>query len=327
MWLYNQYVNLPRFSKTAKNHKTWSKFAEWENQEQHQETFIYLANLYTNQFKWNNLPSTCNEIALERTLFFYGVAIFFKDREPYKKDSYTDIADTDRAAAYWHTPVMLTEGVNLYYEHIHRKAYSYNFEKTFRIDNSVLIRDNVAMFPPYITTMIYAQKLTDAARSIDVLTDQMKYPAIVEGDETDLLSIERLFDRIRRNESAILTVPGWIDGKIKTTPLGSTGQGQNLAALWDHYNALMNQYLTRRGIDNANTDKKERLVVAETRANNELVQRSADVMLDSRKRACEEINKMYGLNISVEWRHPPEEGEVMSLGPDQGANTVQTERD
>jgi hypothetical protein len=34
---------------------------------------------------------------------------------------------------------------------------------------------------------------------------------------------------------------------------------------------------------------------------------SADVMLKARERACEMINKIFGLNISVELRNKPEE--------------------
>ena len=49
-------------------------------------------------------------------------------------------------------------------------------------------------------------------------------------------------------------------------------------------------------------DKRERLVADEVQANNEQVQASEDVMLKARQRACEEINRIFGTNISVERR-------------------------
>ena len=65
---------------------------------------------------------------------------------------------------------------------------------------------------------------------------------------------------------------------------------------------ILNECLTFLGINNANTDKRERLVTNEVDSNNEMIQINSDVMLETRKQACEEINKMFGLNISVERR-------------------------
>ena len=65
---------------------------------------------------------------------------------------------------------------------------------------------------------------------------------------------------------------------------------------------VLNECFTRLGINNANMDKRERLVADEVQANNEQVQASEDVMLKARQRACEEINRIFGTNISVERR-------------------------
>ena len=65
---------------------------------------------------------------------------------------------------------------------------------------------------------------------------------------------------------------------------------------------VLNECLTFLGINNANTDKRERLVTNEVESNNEMIQVNSDVMLEARKQACKEINEMFGLNISVERR-------------------------
>ena len=63
---------------------------------------------------------------------------------------------------------------------------------------------------------------------------------------------------------------------------------------------ILNEFFTDIGVNNANMDKKERMVANEVEANNEQVKASEDVLLKSREEACKQINRIFGLNISVE---------------------------
>jgi hypothetical protein len=62
---------------------------------------------------------------------------------------------------------------------------------------------------------------------------------------------------------------------------------------------ILNEFFTDIGINNANMDKKERMVSTEIEANDEQVKASEDVLLRSREEACKQINRIFGLNISV----------------------------
>ena len=68
-----------------------------------------------------------------------------------------------------------------------------------------------------------------------------------------------------------------------------------------------NEFLTCLGINNSNTDKRERLISAEVNSNNQFVSCNVNKMLEARQRACELINAKFGLNISVELRTPQKE--------------------
>jgi hypothetical protein len=55
------------------------------------------------------------------------------------------------------------------------------------------------------------------------------------------------------------------------------------------------------GIDNANQDKKERLVEAEVGANDAQTDSLRFVALQARQQGIEHVNKTFGLNITVDY--------------------------
>jgi hypothetical protein len=65
---------------------------------------------------------------------------------------------------------------------------------------------------------------------------------------------------------------------------------------------LWNEVMTYLGIGNAKQDKKERLVADEVAANDEQIESSREVMLKARQLACDKINNMFNLSISVDYR-------------------------
>ena len=76
--------------------------------------------------------------------------------------------------------------------------------------------------------------------------------------------------------------------------------------LMDYKHSVEAELLTFLGINNPAVDKKERLITDEANSNNQLIQSFAEMQLEARRRACDEINAMFGLEISVELREPVE---------------------
>ena len=71
--------------------------------------------------------------------------------------------------------------------------------------------------------------------------------------------------------------------------------------------AMWNEALTFLGINNANTEKRERLITNEVDANNVHIDLSAECFLKAREKACEQINRVFGTEISVTMRERGEE--------------------
>lgn len=319
MW-FNNIFNYPIAPGSATKRMT-KKLAAWENQEAYQDVFIHLANMWMTLFKWDGLPDTCDERALEYTLMFSGKALFFRDDEPLSIGDYPVIGDGN--AHYFHTPVVLGEGLNIYYDHTNRRAYSYKYNKNFTINNSVLIRNNRLMNPTLPMIMVMTRRLANALRTIESLASHYKLPYLFRMDESELKSWEVFEQQRQNNETAIFASKSLNPDAISVMPTGiSPGM---LKELWDNYHNLENNTFTRFGINNANTEKRERLIDSEVKANDGLIQVSIEPYLLARKEACELINKMFGLNISVSLRNEVNYGDTYndSMGvPDSGKPPV-----
>lgn len=66
--------------------------------------------------------------------------------------------------------------------------------------------------------------------------------------------------------------------------------------------SIKNDFLTEVGLNNANTDKRERLIVDEVNANNDEVQANVQHWIDNINEGLRRANMLFGLNLSVKLR-------------------------
>lgn len=66
--------------------------------------------------------------------------------------------------------------------------------------------------------------------------------------------------------------------------------------------SIKNDFLTEVGLNNANTDKRERLIVDEVNANNDEVQANVQHWLDNIREGLRRANALFGLNLTVALR-------------------------
>lgn len=250
------------------------------NNVQFNELLGRLCNIGLSRFKWNGLPKTCNERALEMQLFFFGKALFFEDKEK----------------GFMNTQVELPGPFNIYYESIERVAYGWNYHVTYNETNSVIIRANKTMTPDYLIVWTYAPKITNALRAIDVHMETLKRPFIIVCEDREKKSVRAALEKITDNEIAIVG-RSFAQNNIEVMSMASTSY---LSEFWSSAKNYMNQCLNGLGVDNNFTEKKERLVVSESVGESNSVRHSLESELEMRQQACDEINRMFGLNVSVE---------------------------
>ena len=128
------------------------------------------------------------------------------------------------------------------------------------------------------------------------------------GEEKSILTLKNIYKKYQGNEPVIFGDKNFIsDNPIRAI---STLAPFIVDKMDIHKQNVWNEALTFLGIKNANTDKRERLITAEVDANDEQINSNLEVMLEARNRACKDINKMFGLNISVRVRGGEEDEPV-----------------
>lgn len=249
-------------------------------------------------FDWENLPNNMESRWIERYLFSDGKCIFFEDPNMgYMVAGYGQ----DGQVNCYDDPTLVTPIA---------PNYVYSGKQLINGDNCYVIRNNDMMLPEFATVRYYAYKLCNLDRAIDVNIEAQKSPIIVKCTDKQRLSLKQAINQRRDNEPVIYVDNSFDKDMITSLDLKPPMVFKDLQ-LQKHM--VLNEFFTDIGINNANMDKRERMVANEVEANNEQVKASEDVLLKSREEACKQINRIFGLNISVKRKDYRDISEIESL--------------
>lgn len=239
-------------------------------------------------FKWNNLPNGLDEKWIERYLFRDGSCIFYKDTVLGLMVAGTGYAGPLNA---YSEPTLLQPIA---------PNYMYEGPELMNNENAVIIRNNDDMVPTAPTIQLYAMRLTDIDRTITTNVIAQKIPLIIKTSNRQLQTFKNVIRQRNDNEPVI-----YGDKSLDTTEaiqVLKTDAPIVFDKLEVQKHMVWNECMSFLGVNNANMDKRERVVTGEVEANDEQIRASEDVMLKARQKAAELINGIFGTNISVERR-------------------------
>lgn len=244
-----------------------------------------LMELSMSMFEWKNLPDTVDERYLELGLFSSGCMVFFKD------DVIGELA----------LNMTYQGGFDIYGEPTRRRAYSrYNqFQTTLDKDNSVIIWNNMLRTNSALDVQMFAYRLYNLDRIVDINANAQKTPVLITCDEKQKLTMKNLYMKYEGNYPVIF---GDSNLDIKSLSVLKTDAPFVSDKIYDLKVKIWNEALTYLGISNINTTKKERMITDEVIRNQGGTIASRYSRLESRRRAVKKINKMFGLNITVDYR-------------------------
>ena len=267
----------------------------FQNNNQYGMYLERLTELAISMFEWKNLPDTCDERFLELTLFTNGYAVFFKDEDL----SRTGLSDSD-TGSYLALPVATNGRWNVYNVPTKRRAYASNgYNKNLDENNSVMIYNNLLHTNSINISMTYAKRLYNLDRIVDVNANAQKTPVLILANEQQRLTMLQVYQKWDGNEPVIF---GDRDLDMKLVQALRTDAPYIADKIQALKTELWNEALTYLGISNISFQKRERMISDEVLRNQGGTIASRYSRLNARRKSADQINKMFGLNIEVDFR-------------------------
>ena len=254
-----------------------------------EQLFDYAVKLFT----WSNLPDTIPQKEIEIRLMLYGIAGVTRFNN-----------GTLRAC-----DVNLF-GITDYFDEFESFNYTSPKESGARKigETGVLIANNSLHNPIYLYLHTVAAQLAHIDVSI-IATSVNSRDSVVYKAMTDAQAVA--VRAYRKN-----VYDGKLDcivdkGFIGLTDIESPGTDRigQLKDLMDARSNILSSFFETIGVKRA-TEKRERVVVDEMSANDQLLEVNLTDMLNNRQTACDEINAMFDLNVSVSCNVSYEEEEL-----------------
>lgn len=272
----------------------------------------HLTELAINRFKWTGLPKSIDSRFVELELFRHALVVFYKETSP----EFVAKAG-ERFFAVAAAPL---GALNVYQNPVEYRTYGTLYAaKTLKGGSEcVPIWSNMLRTPDLDIVEVYAEQLTELTITIQANSKLLRKQKIIYANENTRLSYANI---ARQIDEGVEVIYGQEDAmnpaNIQVLDIG--GDPVGVLNLMIAKSKLWNECMTMLGINNANQDKKERLVADEVAANDDQVFATRGIALNSRQYACDQINAKYKnpdgtpLNVSVEF-NTDSEAQAATMG-------------
>ena len=258
-----------------------SQLSNWITYQMYLRQFLTLAE---NVFIYDNMPDYIDTAYLNKTLVRQGAIAFF----------YDDVLEKVLALPY-----KSIGSLDVYNRPKRIQVYGRNgYTNTLNEGDFVIMYDNNGRYPIYIDILQYAERYANITRTMDINIAQQKTPRIwktsTEKEKTvkDLANevdgnIEKIvaYDNINLDDIELILAPApFVTDKLQ-----------------DQKDKIWSEFLRLIGISNLSFQKKERNISDEIQAMQGGTIASRYERFEPRKKAIEEINKKFNLQIKVEY--------------------------
>lgn len=258
--------------------------------------FLKLAdyvNVGVQQFEWEGLPKEITQWNyIERGLFDKAMLMFFHTSEfGYLCVPCTGLGQINTYGRFVRVKPLIT-GIESQHLSVFKDSYEVG-------KDCVVIYDNMLRIPPIFYASYYAKKYSDILNTRDKNANFLKLPFIFStkgmNNGKKKATAFKISQFMLKDKNEIAYVTDVFDNLV-LLDLKPQYFGRELTELLKD---IDNDYYEYLGVRHESIDKKERLTDDEVFANSEKFFINTNKRLNPRQKACEEINELFGLNISV----------------------------
>ena len=245
--------------------------------------FMRLASIAMSCFTWNGLPDSVDSRFIEYTLFYNSNGLFFNDE----------------VLGHLFLPCATAGNFDVYNIPTKRNAYASNgFQSMKTNKDSVLVYDNLMHMSLLPIIQTFCKRLTNLEITKDINLRAQKTPILLQCTNQQRLTLENLFMKIDMNTPVIYADKALDLDSLKVLDLKAPFLVSDLQK--EKLN-VMQEALAFLGVGGLEIEKRERLNTHETQEARQASTAQRENRLKARQQAADQINKMFGLNVSVEY--------------------------
>ena len=253
--------------------------------------FYYLARLQS-MFKYDGLPDTVPAKWLEHYLLANGSCVFILDGD----DLIATTGGMGGIPDRYYIPTQYIVA-NPYVKEETRRTYTIG-EDCVLARNDTYSQGVIPLLSRYISQLVENEVTMNTA---DILARAML--TISATDTQTKESVEKWLSDLRKGRlSAIGELPSMVgnqDRSLNVTPFQSVAS--TLTDLIEYHQYLKAGLFNELGLNSNYNMKRESINSNESQLNDDMLHPFIDDMLKMRKEFCEQVNDMFGTNISVEF--------------------------
>lgn len=244
----------------------------------------YMLNRSRHIFKWSNLPDTITERTLELYIQIYGYAAIVKVYD----NLYVMSGGLGGEPNPEYMPTIFTYA-----------NPALNTSASLKIGEECIIIPNDSTYMGMLPMYKYFATL-DVETDISfkrMLVNMRKLNVISSNNDRTTASAREYLNRIDDGDDGIIAEPGLVDA-LRVQPTNSPDKLLTDLIEFKQYNKA--SWYNFIGLNANYNMKRESLNSNETQLNDDMLFPLVDDMLEMRKNAADEINRLFGTNISVE---------------------------
>lgn len=264
-----------------------------------------LLTLAENVFEFENLPTEIDVAYLNGTLLRQGAVAFFYD-DVLKEVIALPFTNIGKRDVYGRPTKIEVMGQNGYHRMLDK-------------DEFVIMYDNNGRYPLYADILQYAERMALNKRVIDINISNQKIPRIWLAKTGKEKTLEKLVNQIDGMSEKVMAYDNLnlddVSAVLNPVPYVADKIDEHLEKEW-------NEFLRLIGVANLTEQKKERLITDEVATTQGGTIASRYSRFNPRKKAVDEINKKFGLNIKVRYYDGIPSSEKEDVGGDMNDVSV-----